>query len=71
MNSLNKLAAAALLASLAACSTVGPNYKVPEQAVAKRPEAAAPFLGAQEAAYKQEPLPATGGGCMMIRCWTN
>jgi hypothetical protein len=38
-----------------------PHYKVPEQAVAKRPEAAAPFLGAQEAAYKQEPLPATGG----------
>jgi NodT family efflux transporter outer membrane factor (OMF) lipoprotein len=58
MNSLNKLAAAALLASLAACSTVGPNYKVPEQAVVKRPEAAAPFLGAQEAAYKPEALPA-------------
>jgi NodT family efflux transporter outer membrane factor (OMF) lipoprotein len=58
MNSLNKLAAAAMLASLAACSTVGPNYKVPEQAVVKRPEAAAPFLGAQEAAYKPEPLPA-------------
>ena len=58
MNSLNKLAAAAMLASLAACSTVGPDYKVPEQAVAKRPEAAAPFLGAKEAVYKSEPLPA-------------
>jgi NodT family efflux transporter outer membrane factor (OMF) lipoprotein len=58
MNSLNKFAAAAMLASLAACSTVGPNYKVPEQAVVKRPEAAAPFLGAKETAYKSEPLPA-------------
>jgi NodT family efflux transporter outer membrane factor (OMF) lipoprotein len=58
MNAIKNIAALSLLASLAACSTVGPNYKVPEQAVAKRPEAAAPFLGVQEAAYKPEPLPA-------------
>jgi NodT family efflux transporter outer membrane factor (OMF) lipoprotein len=58
MNSLKTLSALALAAALAACSTVGPNYKVPEQAVVKRPEAAAPFLGMQEAAYKPEPLPA-------------
>ncbi|WP_343731732.1 efflux transporter outer membrane subunit [Duganella sp.] len=58
MNSLNKLAALSLLAALAACSTVGPDYKVPEQAVVKRPEASADFLGTQEAAYKPAPLPA-------------
>ncbi len=57
MNSLKTLSGAALLAMLAACTTVGPNYKVPEQAVVKRPEAAAQFLGTQEAAYKPEPLP--------------
>ncbi|MRW94483.1 efflux transporter outer membrane subunit [Duganella sp. FT80W] len=58
MNSLKILSGAALLATLAACTTVGPDYKVPEQAVAKRPEAAAKFLGAQqESAYKSEPLP--------------
>lgn len=58
MNSLKILSSVALAAALAACSTVGPNYAVPEQAVVKRPEAAAPFLGTQEAVYKQEPLPA-------------
>jgi multidrug efflux system outer membrane protein len=58
MNSVKKISGLALLAALAACSTVGPNYKVPEQAVIKRPQAAAHFLGAEEAAYKSEPLPA-------------
>nr|WP_315252170.1 efflux transporter outer membrane subunit [uncultured Duganella sp.] len=58
MNSLKILTGVALAAALAACSTVGPNYSVPAQAVVKRPEAAAPFLGTQEAAYKPEPLPA-------------
>jgi NodT family efflux transporter outer membrane factor (OMF) lipoprotein len=58
MNSLKILSGLAMAAALAACSTVGPNYKVPDQSVVKRPEAAAPFLGAQEAAYQQTPLPA-------------
>jgi len=57
MNALKLLGSVALVAALAACTTVGPNYTVPAQAVVKRPEAAAPFLGTQEAAYKSEPLP--------------
>ena len=44
---------------LAACGTVvGPNYRVPEAAVVKRPEAAAPFLGASEKPFSQQALPA-------------
>jgi multidrug efflux system outer membrane protein len=51
--------AAALPLLLAACSTVvGPNYKVPENAVVKRLDAAAPFLGAAEKPFSQQPLPA-------------
>lgn len=46
------------LAALAACTTVGPNYHVPEQAAVKRPEANAPFLGAAEKSYTSDPLPA-------------
>jgi len=50
---------AALPLLLAACGTiVGPNYKVPEQAVVKRPDAAAPFLGANEKPFSQQALPA-------------
>lgn len=40
-----RLALLALLASLAACRTVGPDYAVPEAAAINRPEAAAPFIG--------------------------
>ncbi|MYM28601.1 efflux transporter outer membrane subunit [Duganella sp. CY15W] len=58
MNSLKILGGLTLLAVLAACSTVGPNYKVPEQAVAQRPQAGAAFIGTQEASFKPEPLPA-------------
>jgi multidrug efflux system outer membrane protein len=53
------LAASPLLPLLAACGTVvGPNYRVPEAAVVKRPEAAAPFLGASEKPFSQQALPA-------------
>ncbi|TFW23849.1 efflux transporter outer membrane subunit [Duganella callida] len=58
MKSIKILGGTMLLAVLAACGTVGPDYKVPEQAVIKRPTAAAPFLSSAESAYKQEPLPA-------------
>ena len=58
MNSMKTLGGVTLLAALAACSTVGPNYKVPEQAVAQRPQAGAAFIGTQEASFKPEPLPA-------------
>jgi outer membrane protein, multidrug efflux system len=50
-------AALALLASLAACTTVGPDYRVPAQAVARRADAAAPFLGAAEPSFAPDPLP--------------
>lgn len=52
-----RLGAIALAGLLGACTTVGPDYKVPEKAVAKRPGAAAPFAGASERAFKPEPLP--------------
>ncbi|QOL50629.1 efflux transporter outer membrane subunit [Massilia litorea] len=52
------LTSAALPLLLAACGTVvGPNYKLPEQAVIKRPDAAAPFIGASEKPFSQQPLP--------------
>jgi NodT family efflux transporter outer membrane factor (OMF) lipoprotein len=51
-------AAASLLAALAACTTVGPDYHVPNNSVMKRPEAAAPFMGADNKSFKAEPLPA-------------
>jgi NodT family efflux transporter outer membrane factor (OMF) lipoprotein len=50
--------AAAALAALGACTTVGPDYHVPENAVVKRAAAAAPFMGAAEQPFKSEPLPA-------------
>ncbi|MFC5477281.1 efflux transporter outer membrane subunit [Massilia suwonensis] len=49
---------AALPLLLAACGTVvGPNYTVPEQAVVKRLDAAAPFAGAAEKPFSQQALP--------------
>ena len=53
-----KALVAAVLAALSACTTVGPDYKVPASAVIKRPDAAKPFIGAAEPAFKSDPLPA-------------
>jgi NodT family efflux transporter outer membrane factor (OMF) lipoprotein len=50
------IAAAALAAT--ACTTVGPDYHVPANAVVKRAAASKPFLGSKEAPFKSEPLPA-------------
>lgn len=50
-------AALALAGALAACTTVGPDYKVPAGAVVRRGAAAAPFMGAAGAPFKSEPLP--------------
>ena len=47
-----------LAAALAACTTVGPDYHVPKEAVVERPEANAKFMGASESSFKSEPLPA-------------
>ncbi|OZI34374.1 RND transporter [Bordetella genomosp. 10] len=54
---LPKLAALAVAAALAGCATVGPDYKVPADAAANRPEAAAPFNGAANAAFAQAAVP--------------
>jgi len=47
-----------LASALAACTTVGPDYHVPKEAVVKRDAANAKFMGASEQPYKSEPLPA-------------
>ena len=52
-----RIAATGLLAALAACGTVGPDYRVPDQAVVRDPAAAAPFAGATDAAFSAAPLP--------------
>jgi NodT family efflux transporter outer membrane factor (OMF) lipoprotein len=52
-----RAAIAAGLALLAACTTVGPNYRLPDQAVARRPAAAQPFLGASDGPFQSAPLP--------------
>jgi NodT family efflux transporter outer membrane factor (OMF) lipoprotein len=46
-----------LAAALAACTTVGPNYRVPDDAVVKRPAANTPFIGTAGAAFTSDPLP--------------
>ncbi|MDH7640621.1 efflux transporter outer membrane subunit [Sphingomonas oryzagri] len=45
------------IASLLAGCTVGPNYHVPDKAMAKSPSANRPFISGQEAAFDQAPLP--------------
>jgi NodT family efflux transporter outer membrane factor (OMF) lipoprotein len=47
-----------LAAALAACTTVGPDYHVPKEAVVQRPDANAEFMGAGEKPFKSDPLPA-------------
>jgi len=53
----NALALTLLAAALGACTTVGPNYKVPDDAAVQRPAASAPFMGAAEPAFQSAPLP--------------
>lgn len=64
MMRIRSLTLAALPLLLAACGTVvGPDYRVPEAAVVKRPEAAAPFLGASEKPFSQGRCRPSGGAC--------
>lgn len=44
-------------AVLTGCTTVGPDYTVPENATINRPGASAPFAGAREKGFREEPLP--------------
>ncbi|WP_034349316.1 efflux transporter outer membrane subunit [Noviherbaspirillum massiliense] len=47
----------ALSAMLLACTTVGPDYRVPPQAVVNRSSASAALAGSEESAFRTEPLP--------------
>ena len=47
-----------LAAVLAACSTVGPDYHRPEQALAQRDTANAAFVGGKEPVFAAAPVPA-------------
>ena len=58
MNALPRFALAALSLALAACTTVGPDYRVPDAAVIRKPQAAAPFDLAGNARVRQAELPA-------------
>ena len=42
---------------LTGCMTVGPDYKIPENATVNQPDAAKPFAAAEAGTYVQEPLP--------------
>jgi NodT family efflux transporter outer membrane factor (OMF) lipoprotein len=54
---LRPLLAAGALAALGACTTVGPNYKVPERAAVNAPAARSAFLGAGSPALSQDEPP--------------
>ena len=57
MSALRTLAAAASLLALAACATVGPNYKVPQAAKANAPTAQGAFIERATSAVSQAPVP--------------
>lgn len=56
-STIHPLALTVLAAALAACTTVGPNYKVPDAAVVNRPAANAPLMGAADPSFSSAPLP--------------
>jgi multidrug efflux system outer membrane protein len=58
MSPLKTLAVAGSLLALTACTTVGPNYKLPAEAKINAPTAQGPFLGAASPAVTQAPVPA-------------
>jgi NodT family efflux transporter outer membrane factor (OMF) lipoprotein len=53
--SLSSATIAALL--LAGCHPVGPDYRIPDNAVVKQPAASAPFVSAEPRASSSEPVP--------------
>lgn len=57
MSPLRTLAAAASLLVLSACTTVGPNYKVPDAAKLNAPTAQGAFIEAKTPAVSQAPVP--------------
>lgn len=58
MGKLKAMLAAAALAALAGCTTVGPDYHLPKQALVNAPTANGAFVGAQgQKAVTSDPLP--------------
>ena len=57
MKTLRSLTGGLTLVALSACTTVGPNYKLPAAAVANAPAAQGAFLGASNPAISQAPVP--------------
>jgi len=56
---MNRKALAVLpLALLAACTTLGPDYQLPKEAVVQRAAAQGPLMGAAETSFTSDPLPA-------------
>jgi NodT family efflux transporter outer membrane factor (OMF) lipoprotein len=47
-----------MLAALSACTVVGPDYRLPGDAVAARGGVAAPFMGSADKSFRSAPLPA-------------
>jgi len=58
MSPLRALAVAGSLLALEACTAVGPNYKLPDQAKINAPTAQGAFMGATMAPVSQDPVPA-------------
>lgn len=58
MSLLKTLTVAGSLLALAACTAVGPNYKLPAEAKVNAPTAQGAFLGAASKAVSQDPVPA-------------
>jgi multidrug efflux system outer membrane protein len=56
---LSRAVIVAMLATLGACATVGPDYRLPSEAVVSRPAASAGFAGARQdpALFHNAPLP--------------
>ncbi len=54
---ISLLVAAIGTLQITGCVTVGPDYKIPEEAVVNKTEASAPFMAGNHKAYSQTPLP--------------
>ena len=52
-----KLAPLFVCVGIAGCTTVGPDYKIPENATVNKPGASEPFAAAQEKVFQSEALP--------------
>ena len=57
MRPLGFIASGIALATMAACTTVGPDYRIPEHAAIQAPGVRGSFLGAAAAPVSQQPVP--------------